>query len=456
MMRLEHLILRNLIQNKDYTKKVIPFLKKDYFAVPEEAALFETIADFINKYNTVPNVDPLHVEIDNITNLSDSQISETHDLLKDLDISKRSEDENNIDWLMQKTEAFCQEKAVYLAMTESIAIANGQSQKSKGEIPLLLAEALAVSFDTHVGHDYLDEYQLRYDFMHRIEARIPFDIDFFNMITNGGVPSKTLNVILAGTGVGKTLFMCHLASSYLLQGKNVLYITMEMAEEMIAQRIDANLLDCPLDDLKLLPQDLYSQKVRRLQGKTNGKLIIKEYPTSQAGALHFRSLLNDLFLKKGFKPDVIFIDYINICASSRFRPGTAGMYEYVKAVAEELRGLAVEKETTIWTATQTNRTGFTSSDPGLEDTAESFGLPATADFMFTLVSSETLEEQRLLSVKQLKNRYAEINPRNRRFYVKIDKPKMKLYNATKDDHSDLPEVQMPKSQSPDRFQGMKV
>jgi archaellum biogenesis ATPase FlaH len=409
-------------------RKVLPFLKQDYFTDRIERTLFNEITSFTNDYNSTPTVEALGLAVKERRNISDEELENAEAYLKEIESSKG--EESKIQWLVDKTEQFCQEKAIYNAVLGSISILDGKDKSlDKGSIPKILSDALAVSFDTSVGHDYLEDSDSRYDFYHRVEERIPFDLDFFNKITKGGLPKKTLNIALAGTGVGKSLFMCHVAAGCMTQGKNVLYITMEMAEEKIAERIDANLLNVSLDDLMELPRDLYDKKVSKMRGKTNGKLIIKEYPTASASVTHFRTLLNELNLKKSFIPDIIFIDYLNICCSARVKASSnVNSYTYIKSIAEELRGLAVEFGVPIVSATQTTRSGFTSSDPGLEDTSESFGLPATADLMFALISSEELEEMGQIMVKQLKNRYSDPSY-YKRFNLGIDRSKMRLYDV---------------------------
>lgn len=430
-MKLEQTILRNLIRNEDYLRKVLPFLKDEYFFNGVEKIIFNEIFTFVEKYNTTPTTEAIGIAINEKRNLTSEQVEESFSYLKEIDTA--SSDETKVDWLVDKTEKFCQEKAIYNAVLDSISILDGKDKNhDKGAIPKILSDALAVSFDNSIGHDYLEDSSSRYDFYHRHEERIPFDLDYFNKITKGGLPAKTLNIALAGTGVGKSLFMCHVAAGCMAQGKNVLYITMEMAEERIAERIDANLLNVSVDDLMQLPRDLYDKKVQRVREMTTGKLIIKEYPTATASATHFRTLLNELNLKKSFVPDLICIDYLNICSSSRLKAGSnVNSYTYVKAIAEELRGLAVEFGVPIISATQTTRSGYTSSDPGLEDTSESFGLPATADLMFALISSEELEAMGQIMVKQLKNRYSDPTT-HKRFILGIDRAKMKLYDVEQD------------------------
>jgi len=426
-MKLEQSILRNLVYNEDYLRKVLPFLKDDYFSDRTERTLYNEITSFTETYNTPPTIEALSIAVKEKNNLSDDEVKSCETYLQE--IEAHSKDQTEIQWLVDKTEKFCQEKAVYNAVLGAISILDGKDKsKDKGAIPSILSDALAVSFDTTVGHDYLENSDERYEFYHRKEERIPFDLEYFNKITKGGLPAKTLNIALAGTGVGKSLFMCHVAAGAMVQGKNALYITLEMAEEKIAERIDANLLNVTLDDLMDLPKEMYDKKVAKVREKTTGKLIIKEYPTASASTSHFRTLLNELNLKRSFKPDIIFVDYLNICCSSRIKAGAnINSYTYVKSIAEELRGLAVEYNVPIVSATQTTRSGFTSSDPGLEDTSESFGLPATADLMFALISSEELEELGQIMVKQLKNRYNDPNY-YKRFTVGVDRSKMKLYD----------------------------
>ena len=432
-MRLEQTILRNLIQSDDYMRKVLPFLIEDYFSDKTEKAIFKEIIEFSTVYNSVPSTEAIGLALNERKNFTSEELGFCDEYLKEVDQAIKDTTSTDPKWLLDKTEQFCQEKAVYNAVLSSIQILDGKDKvNDKGSIPKILSDALAISFDNSVGHDYLEDTLDRYEFYHRTEERIPFDLDYFNKITKGGLPRKTLNIALAGTGVGKSLFMCHVAAGAMTQGKNVLYITMEMAEEKIAERIDANLLNVALDDLIDLPKDMYERKVARIKEKTTGKLIIKEYPTASASATHFRTLLNELNLKKNFVPDIIFIDYLNICCSSRIKAGAnINSYTYVKSIAEELRGLAVEFGVPIVSATQTTRSGFTSSDPGLEDTSESFGLPATADLMFALISSEELEALGQIMVKQLKNRYADPTT-HKRFVLGVDRSKMKLYDVEQD------------------------
>jgi replicative DNA helicase len=436
-MRTEHLILNHLLNDEDYARRTLPYLKSEYFSDRVERIVYEQLDDFINKFNALPSREALTIEIGNLNNINDKDYTQLNEYVATL--VKTGDDDRQ--WLIDTTEKFCQEKALYNAIMESISIIDdNEGRKDKGSIPEILSDALSVSFDPNVGHDLIDNAEQRYDFYHKVEERIPFDIEKLNGITKGGVPKKSLNIILAGTGVGKSLAMCHMATANLLDGKNVLYITMEMAEEKIAERIDANILNVSLDELKQLPRQSYEKKMERVKGKTSGKLIIKEYPTAAAGTGHFRHLLNELKLKKSFKPDIIYIDYLNICASSRMKMGASiNSYTYIKAIAEELRGLAVEQNVPIWSATQTTRSGYGNSDVGLEDTSESFGLPATADFMMAIIASEELEQLNQVMVKQLKNRYGDPN-HNKRFVVGIDRAKMRLYDVEESAQEDLIDV----------------
>jgi archaellum biogenesis ATPase FlaH len=436
MKRLETTILKNLIFNEDYTRKIIPFLKLEYFTDSTEKILFTEINEHIQQFKHLPTYESLIINFTESRKLTEEQVRNTIEMVREINVDK--EEPTDIDWLIKQTEKFCQDKAIYNAIMKSVKILDDKENRDgKGAIPKMLSDALGVSFDNSVGHDYIDDSDSRYDFYHRHETKIPFDLDLFNKITKGGLPKKTLNIALAGTGVGKSLFMCHVAGSCLSQGLNVLYITMEMAEERIAERIDANLLNIDIADLNSISKQDYDRKFSALKVNTHGKLIIKEYPTAAASALHFRALLNELQLKKSFKPDIIFIDYLNICASARIKPGAnVNSYSYIKAIAEELRGLAVEFEVPIVSATQTTRSGFTSSDPGLEDTSESFGLPATADFMFALISTEELQQLNQILIKQLKNRYNDPNY-FKRFVVGIDRAKMKLYDVEQSAQDDL-------------------
>ena len=433
MEKVEILILRNLIYNEEYLRKAIPFIKSDYFEDSNQKIIFEEISNFVQEYNKQPTKEILSIEIENRQDINDSSFREVIQLLSEIEDSP-----SELNWLIDTTEKWCRDRAIYLALMESIHIADGKDEKkSRDSIPTILSDALAVSFDTHIGHDYLLDYEERYESYHKKEDRIPFDLEYFNKITKGGLPNKTLNVALAGTGVGKSLFMCHFASSVLLQGKNVLYITMEMAEEKIAERIDANLLNVNIQDLTDLPKNMFENKVTNLAKKTQGTIIIKEYPTASAHSGHFKSLLNELALKKSFRPDIIFIDYLNICASSRYRGNsTVNSYSYIKAIAEELRGLAVEANVPIVSATQTTRSGYGSSDVELTDTSESFGLPATADLMFALISTDDLEGLGQILVKQLKNRYNDPTI-HKRFVVGIDRAKMRLYDCEQSAQQDI-------------------
>jgi replicative DNA helicase len=427
-MNTEKVILSSLINNDEYARKVVPFLSVDYFHNKSEQIVFKLIEEYVNKYNAFPVKEALLVDLGN-----KSIKQEDFDQCKELiDVVTAPSDLNkSVDWLVDTTEKFCQDKAIYNAIMESIKILDDKSQQklSKGSIPKILQEALGVSFDQSIGHDFIEDASNRFDFYHCKEQRLPFDLDYFNKITNGGIPNKTLNIALAGTGVGKSLFMCHCAAANLQDHKNVLYITLELAEERVAERIDANLLDCPIQELVNMPRATYDKRMSRIREKSSGKLIIKEYPTASAGSANFRHLLNELKIKKNFIPDVIYIDYLNICLSSRIKAGAnVNSYTVIKAIAEELRGLAVEFNVPIISATQTTRSGYSNSDVGLEDTSESFGLPATADFMFALISSEELAAQGQIMVKQLKNRYADPD-RYKRFVVNVDKSKMRLWDA---------------------------
>ena len=430
---IEITILKNLIHNDEYSRKVVPFINKDYFEEFHEKIIFEEVCTFIVKYNSLPTKETLIIESEKRTDITDDVFGKIQDC-----VGLLNDTPNDLQWLLDTTEKWCRDRAIYLALVESISIADGDnSKKNPDAIPSILSDALAVSFDNQVGHDYLEDYEERYESYHREEDKIPFDLDYFNKITKGGLPNKTLNVALAGTGVGKSLFMCHLAASTLLQGKNVLYITLEMAEEKIAERIDANLLNVPIQDIINLPQQIFEKKVTNLAKKTQGSLIIKEYPTASAHSGHFKSLLSELALKKSFKPDIIFVDYLNICASSRYKAnGNVNSYSYIKAIAEELRGLAVEANLPIVSATQTTRSGYGNSDVDLTDTSESFGLPATADLMFALISTEELENLSQIMVKQLKNRYHDPTL-NKRFVVGIDRGKMKLYDCEQSAQDDI-------------------
>jgi replicative DNA helicase len=425
-MSIERTILSNLLFNDEYGRKVIPFLKSEYFQDYNEKVVFDLVDDYVRKYNSFPSIEALAIDLSNKEGLNEQLFK----IAKEIISSLEHDSQTKLDWLLDQTEKFCQDKALYLAIMKSIQIMDEKNGSiSKGSIPSILTDALGVSFDTHIGHDFLADSDERYEFYHRKEKRVPFDLDYFNVITNGGLPNKTLNIALAGTGVGKSLFMCHCAAANLTKGLNVLYITLEMAEERIAERIDANLLDTAVDELELMPKQSYDTKINRLKEKYTGKLIIKEYPTACAGSANFRHLLNELRIKKNFEPDIIYVDYLNICLSSRIKHGAnVNSYTLVKAIAEELRGLAVEYDVPIVSATQTTRSGYSNSDVGLEDTSESFGLPATADFMFALISSEELESLSQIMVKQLKNRYSDPGS-NRRFVLGIDRSKMRLYDV---------------------------
>ena len=433
MERIESTVIQNLVFNEDFSRKVLPFVRSEYFENYSEKVIFEEISKFIVQYNSLPTTPALLIEIEKRTDLSDEIYKQAVDSLNNMEYVP-----NDKQWLIDTAEKWCRDRAIYLALVESISIADGnEDKKGPDAIPSILSDALAVSFDNHVGHDYLNDYEERYDFYHQTEEKISFDLDFFNKITKGGLCNKSLNIALAGTGVGKSLFMCHVASSCLLQNKNVLYITMEMAEEKIAERIDANLLNVNIQEIASLPRQMFESKVANISQKTQGTLIIKEYPTASAHSGHFKALLNELALKKSFRPDIIFVDYLNICASSRYRGGGAvNSYTIVKSIAEELRGLAVEANVPIVSATQTTRSGYGSSDVELTDTSESFGLPATADLMFALISTEELEELGQLLVKQLKNRYNDPTI-HKRFIVGIDRAKMRLYDCEQSAQQDM-------------------
>ena len=431
-MSLETTILSNLIYSERYTRKVLPFLKVDYFQERSHKIIFLEIHEYVNQYDALPSLNAISIECQERTDLNEDQFKQIIEVLNEL-----SNDPADHDWLVDTTEEWCQERAIYLSLMESVKIADGQDTKrDKGAIPQILSEALGVSFDQHVGHDYVSDAQARYEFYHRTEEKIPFDLEFFNKITKGGLPNKTLNIALAGTGVGKSLFMCHVAASCLLQGKNVLYITCEMAEEKIAERIDANLLNVPVQKLQEMPKAMFEKKITNLAKKTQGKLIIKEYPTASAHVGHFKSLISDLALKRSIRPDIIFVDYLNICASQRYKGSIVNSYTYVKAIAEELRGFACECNVPIVSATQTTRSGYGSTDVDLTDTSESFGLPATADLMFALISTEELEGMNQIMVKQLKNRYNDLTS-NKRFCLGIDRAKMRLYDVEDSAQEDL-------------------
>ena len=436
MKRLETTILKNLVYNENYARKILPFIKTEYFTDITDKNVFEEISNHMDQFKHLPTYESLVINFTESRKLTEEQVQNAVQLIREIHADK--DEPTDVDWLTKQTEKFCQDKAIYNAIMKSVKLLDDKNNKEdKGVIPKLLSDALGVSFDRSVGHDYIDDSDNRFEFYHRHETKIPFDLDLFNKITKGGLPKKTLNIALAGTGVGKSLFMCHVAGSCLSQGMNVLYITLEMAEERIAERIDANLLNIDIADLNAISKQDYDRKFSALKVNTQGKLIIKEYPTASASALHFRALLNELQLKKSFQPDIIFIDYLNICASARIKPGAnVNSYSYIKAIAEELRGLAVEFDVPIVSATQTTRSGFTSSDPGLEDTSESFGLPATADFMFALISTEELQQLNQLMIKQLKNRYNDPTY-YKRFVIGIDRAKMKLYDVEQAAQDDL-------------------
>ena len=457
MEKVEFLILRNLLYNEEYVRKVIPFIKSEYFEDYNQKVVFEEIVNFIEKYNKTLTQEVLCIETEKRQDINDSSFQEITKLISSLDNTP-----SEFNWLVDTTEKWCRDRAIYLALMESIQLADGKDDtKGRDAIPTILSDALAVSFDSNVGHDYLTDYEERYESYHRKEDKIPFDLEYFDKITKGGLPNKTLNVALAGTGVGKSLFMCHVASSVLLQGKNVLYITLEMAEEKIAERIDANLLNVNIQDITDLPKPMFDSKVEGLAKKTQGTLIIKEYPTAAAHSGHFKALLQELALKKSFKPDIIFIDYLNICSSSRYKAGSnVNSYSFIKAIAEELRGLAVEANLPIVSATQTTRSGYGSSDVDITDTSESFGLPATADLMFALISTEDLEPLNQIMVKQLKNRYNDPTI-NKRFIVGIDRAKMRLYDCEQKAQEDIVDSGQEEEYTPeetkfkDKFGGFK-
>ena len=431
---IERTVLTQLVSNEEYTRKVLPFLKGDYFSDRSEKIVFEEITKFVEKYNKIPTKTSLEIEVQSRKDLNEADFKSVISLVKSL-----QNDENvSFPWLVDTTEHFCKDKAIYNAIVEGIQIIDGTDKKRGPDaIPSILSDALAVGFDNRVGHDYLLDSAERFDFYHTVEEKIPFDLEFFNKITKGGLPPKTLNIVLAGTGVGKSLFMCHVAANCLSQSKNVLYITMEMAEERIAERIDANLMNISMEDLHDLPKQMFDSKIEKIIKSTSGQLIVKEYPTASAHTSHFRGLIKELAIKKSFRPDIIFVDYLNICSSSRFKGATSvNSYMYIKAIAEELRGLAVETNVPIMSATQTNRAGFVSSDIGLEDVSESFGLPATADFMFALISNEELDNLNQIAVKQLKNRYNDLTI-NKRFVIGIDRAKMRLTDVKLTEQNDI-------------------
>ena len=463
MNRLEHSILKNLIYNETFARKVLPFLRTDYFSDNTEKVVYKEVDEFINKYNSLPTHEALIINLTESKKLTEQEVRNSIELIQN--INQHKDEPTEMKWLVEQTEKFCQDKAIYNAIMESVSILDDKGEKkAKGEIPKILSDALGVQFDPNVGHDYIDDFSNRYDLYHKVESRIKFDLDIFNKITKGGLPIKTLNVALAGTGVGKSLFMCHVAASCLSNAQNVLYITMEMSEEKIAERIDANLMNVTMDELHVMSKEDYVRKFGVLKNKTQGKLIIKEYPTAAANALHFRALLQELLLKKSFKPDIIFIDYLNICSSSRIKPGgSVNSYTYIKSIAEELRGLAVEAGLPIMTATQTTRSGFTNTDVDLTDTSESFGLPATADFMFALISTEELQQLNQIMVKQLKNRYSDPSV-FKRFIVGIDRSKMRLYDTEQSSQTDISDSGQPDKplstfgnrERRNKFEGIKV
>lgn len=423
-MSLQTTVLRNLLTNEDFTRRVIPYLKKEYFE-DEHRAVFDTVLQYVGKYNKIPTGEALKIELDE-TNVSADKYQAAAHLINDVVTPEPAD----MDWLLEKTEKWCQDRAVFLSIMKSIEIIDGKSELTNNAIPEILSEALSVNFDQDIGHDYINNSDDRFDFYHKKEARLPFDLDLFNKITKGGLPNKTLNIALAGTGVGKSLFMCHVGAAALTEGKNVLYITMEMAEERIAERIDANLMNMPIDQLDKIDKSTFDNKIANIAKKTIGKLIVKEYPTGSAHTGHFRALLKELKLKKSFEPDIIFIDYLNICSSARMKglSGSVNTYSLIKSIAEEIRGLAVEFDVPIMSATQTTRSGYSNTDVGLEDTSESFGLPATADLMFALISNEELEGLGQIMVKQLKNRYNDPTI-NKRFVIGVDRARMRLYDV---------------------------
>ena len=445
MERVEFLVLKSLLHNEDFLRKTIPFIKPEYFQDTNQKIVFEEILDFVNQYNQPPTREVLSIEIEKRTDVNEQSFKELTHVVSCLD-----DEPQEFEWLCNTTEKWCKERAIYLALMESIQIADGQNDKKVPDaIPSILSDALSVSFDNHVGHDYLNDYEFRWEMYHKKENRIEFDLEFFNKITKGGLVNKSLNIALAGTGVGKSLFMCHCAAANMLDGKNVLYITMEMAEEKIAERIDANLMGITMDELSILPKEAYDKKLNRIKDKTTGQIIVKEYPTAGAGSNHFRHLINELKMKRNFIPDVIYVDYLNICMSSRIKYGASvNSYTYVKAIAEELRGLAVEFNLPVVSATQTTRSGFSSSDVGLEDTSESFGLPATADFMFAIIATEELDQLGQFQVKQLKNRYSDPGM-FRRFIIGVDKAKMMLYDVEQSAQGDLMNDDTPSGNSDD-------
>ena len=452
---IEEIVISNLITNPDYMRKVLPFVKEEYFDDLSQKVVFKEVSTFIETYDNLPEPNAIALEVEKRKDLTEDAVNKVLEILSGLDKT-----EYNEDWLLDTTEKWCRERAIYNALMESVQIADGQDKaRNQDAIPTIMSEALSVCFDDHVGHDYIEDSESRYDFYHRKEEKIPFDLEFFNKITKGGLPNKTLNIALAGTGVGKSLFMCHMASAVLLQGRNVLYITLEMAEEKIAERIDANLLDVPIQQLSdpLFSKGKYQSKIEKLQDKTQGRLVIKEYPTASAHVNHFKSLLNELSLKRGFHPEIIFVDYLNICASSRYKNNIVNSYTYVKAIAEELRGLAGEFNVPIVSATQTTRSGYGSSDVELTDTSESFGLPATADLMFALIATEDLEAMNQIMVKQLKNRYNDPTV-NKRFVIGIDRAKMRLYDCEQSAQDNILDSNQEEftTDTKSKFQGFKI
>tara|TARA_A200000159_G_scaffold123164_1_gene117695 strand:+ start:2737 stop:4122 length:1386 start_codon:yes stop_codon:yes gene_type:complete len=459
-LKIEEVALSKLILDESYCRKVLPFIKPEYFDVYKSRILFETLSEYIDSFDTTPEPNALKIEVEKRRDITEDIYSEVESFLDNLD-----RDHYNEEWLLDTTEKWCKERAIYLALMESVKIADGQDKtRTKDAIPSIMSEALGVCFDDHVGHDYLADSDDRYDFYHRKEEKIPFDLEYLNKITKGGLPNKTLNIALAGTGVGKSLFMCHVASACLMQGRNVLYITCEMAEEKIAERIDANLLDIPIQTLSdpLFTKAKYRAKMDKLRQKTQGKLVVKEYPTASAHVGHFKALLNELSLKKGFHPDIIFVDYLNICASSRYKGTIVNSYTYVKSIAEELRGMAGEFNVPIVSATQTTRSGYGNSDVEITDTSESFGLPATADLMIALISTEDMEQMGQIMVKQLKNRYNDPTM-YKRFVVGIDRAKMRLYDCDQTaqddiiDAGDVPDNPVSFStESKKQFEGFKI
>ena len=452
---IEEIVISNLITNPDYMRKVLPFVKEEYFDDLSQKVVFKEVSTFIETYDNLPEPNAIALEVEKRKDLTEDAVNKVLEILSGLDKT-----EYNEDWLLDTTEKWCRERAIYNALMESVQIADGQDKaRNQDAIPTIMSEALSVCFDDHVGHDYIEDSESRYDFYHRKEEKIPFDLEFFNKITKGGLPNKTLNIALAGTGVGKSLFMCHMASAVLLQGRNVLYITLEMAEEKIAERIDANLLDVPIQQLSdpLFSKGKYQSKIEKLQDKTQGRLVIKEYPTASAHVNHFKSLLNELSLKRGFHPEIIFVDYLNICASSRYKNNIVNSYTYVKAIAEEVRGLAGEFNVPIVSATQTTRSGYGSSDVELTDTSESFGLPATADLMFALIATEDLEAMNQIMVKQLKNRYNDPTV-NKRFVIGIDRAKMRVYDCEQSAQDNILDSNQEEftTDTKSKFQGFKI